>query len=236
MNNPISSVIEAINSGFLNQEMVHEVSQHPVIHFSDHARKILEEGFRFGETKVTKLDYTYNEDGRTDHHREPGFNFAFSAIEFDIENDCMDYEVSNGGAFRNFQGMSAERALLFNADGIYTRHYDEFHQVIFWGQDADLSQVILLEEAGELEVDGDPLEDEYGEPLICWTAKTSDGVEIVSKSQGLSLRRCVLASLLHMEKENALSSVAVKDIKDIYQEEIERIDETPKNTAWDMSL
>lgn len=225
MNNPISSVIEAINSGFLNQEMVEKVSQHPVIHFSDHAKKISEEGFQYGETKVTRLDYTYNEQGISDHHREPGYNYAFSALEWDIENDCFDYEVATGITGRSFKGMNSETALLFNVDGLYTHHYDEFHQVIFWGKSADLKQSILLEEIGKVEIDGDTLEDEYGDPLMCWTAKTSKGTEIVSKDQGLSLRHCVLASLLYMERENILNSEAAEAMKESYLEEMSSIDE-----------
>lgn len=220
MDDRVSAIAKAIESGCLQQQMVGEVSSHPVIHFSQHAEKVLSEGFVFGEPSVHKLDYTYNNSGANTHHSKPGYNFAFSAIDWNIENDCLDFEVNGDNSWRAMEGMYASKALLFNVDGLYTRHYDEFHQVIFWGMDASLEHAVLLEEAGHVEIDGEPLEDDFGNPVSGWTSKTAKGDWIVAKSDQLPLRQCVAYTLQFLEQQQILSGLAIAEYREVFAEEL----------------
>ena len=220
MTNHLQAVADAIKSGTLEQELKAKLKKHPVIHFSDHAEKILAEGFVFGETNVAGMDCTYDQNG-IKAHSGPGYNFAFNTVEWDVENDCMDYEIAGESSERNLMGMHAETALLFNVDGLYTRHYDEFHQVVFWGPDAKVDKAILLKNTGTLEIDGEEACDDNGNPFDCWTATTASGEVLVERDEMLNLRECVIRSLIHLDLDNQLSQRIAAEYKSLYEEEIQ---------------
>ena len=129
MQKHLKAFVDAINGGDLEQEIKAKLVDHPVIHFSDHAEKIMAEGFVFGESNINRLDCTH--DNHIQASPGPGYNFAFNTIEWDVENDCIDYEVVSENSQRNLMRMHAETAILFTVNGVYTRHFDEFHQVVF---------------------------------------------------------------------------------------------------------
>lgn len=225
MNPRLTEVVDAIFDGDLRQQLVSKLKQHPVIHFSEHAKKILSEGFVRGESSLSRLDCTYDQ-GSIRNHPQPGYNFAFNATSWDSENDCFDYEVAAEGSDRNLTGMCADTALLFNVEGIYTRHHEAFHQVVFWGPSALLKQAILLENAGHFFVDGEAACDENGNEVNCWTAKTASGAMIVESSDMMNLRECVLESILYMNTQNLLSKSAWDDLQIAYELELQERDQS----------
>lgn len=222
MEKPLQAVAKAIKDGDLEQELKGRLKNHPVIHFSDHAEKIMTEGFLFGESSTWKLDCTY-ENGTIKQHSGPGYNFAFNTVEWDVENDGLDYEVCGPNSQRGITGMYADSAVLFNVDGLYTHHYDEFHQVVFWGQDAKLNNAILLKNTGTFEIDGDEACDENGEPVHCWTAQTGSGEVFVLRDELMNLRECVIRSLIRLDQDKQLSAKAASAYKELYQDDIEEM-------------
>jgi hypothetical protein len=222
MEKTLQAVAQAIKDGDLKQELKERLKNHPVIHFSENAEKIMTEGFLFGERSTWKLDCTY-ENGAIKQHSGPGYNFAFNTVEWDYECDGMDYEVCGPNSQRGITGMYAESAVLFNVDGLYTHHYDEFHQVVFWGPDAKLNNAILLKNTGTIEIDGDEACDENGNPVHCWTAKTASGEIFVQREEMMNLRECVIRSLIRLDQEKQLSAKGASAYKEAYQDEIEEM-------------
>lgn len=219
MQKHLKAFVDAINGGDLEQEIKAKLVDHPVIHFSDHAEKILSEGFLFGESNINRLDCTY--ENHIQATSGPGYNFAFNTLEWDVENDCVDYEVAGENSQRGLMGMHAETAILFTVDGVYTRHYDEFHQVVFWGPDAKLERAILLKNTGSLEIDGKEACDDNGNPVQCWTAQTASGVVFVEREEMLNLRECVIRSLIWLDQDNQLYPKIASEYKTLYEDEIQ---------------
>ena len=222
MSSHMKALLEAIKSRTLHQELKGKVKNHPVIHFSDNAEKIIAEGFLFGESGVHALDLT-TDAGTPKEHVGPGYNFGFNAIEWDVENDCFDYEVATEAVDRGLMGMISQTAVLLQVDGIYTRHYDEFHQVIFWGPDAKTDRSILLRNVGGVEIDGEIACDDNGNEVDCWTATTAEGVCITRAEDLLTLRECVLMSLIHLDKVRQLSRKQSSEYRELYEGEIEEL-------------
>jgi hypothetical protein len=221
MQQHLKDVLDNIMDGSLEQELLGRLKKHPVIHFSDHAEKIMTEGFLFGESVAHRLDYTLAF-GNPKAHVGPGYNFAFNTVEWDIENDCLDYEVVGPKSPRDLNGMHADSAVLLNVDGIYTRHFDEFHQVIFWGADAQLAKAILLKNTGTIEIDDDVEAcDDEGDPIQCWTATAADGTVLVERDEMLCLRECVLKSLIWLDQNKQLSSKVAAEYKSLYEDQID---------------
>jgi hypothetical protein len=220
MQKELQAVLDNISDGTLKQELECRLKKHPVIHFSDHAEKILAEGFLFGESNANRLDCTY-EKGSIKDHAGPGYNFAFNTVEWDVENDGLDYEVAGPNSERGLDGMYADSAVLFNVDGVYTRHYDEFHQVIFWGPDAKLDKAILLKNTGTIEIDDEEACDDNGNPIQCWTATTADGVVFVEREEMLNLRETVVRSLIWLDQDSQLSRPIAAEYKFLYEDEIQ---------------
>jgi len=206
-----------LRTGGLHQEFVENLKNHPMLHFSEHAERIAQEGFVIGEPVLAKLDFTDNK--QRVNEGEPGYNFAFSVLHWDVENDCFDYEVADQAAELGLSGMIADRALLFRANAVHTRHYDEFKQAIFWGKDAELAQVLILECCGK----GLRAPAEAG---TSWTARTKEGVFIVSEEDNLSLRLCVVKSLQFLENDKRLSRKSSARFLEMYQEEIDHLSDT----------
>jgi hypothetical protein len=214
MSQPLQELRTLLRTGGLHQEFLENLKNHPVLHFSEHAERIAQEGFLIGEPVLAQLDFTDNKQ-RKDGGK-PGYNFAFSVLHWDVENDCFDYEVSAQAAELGLSGMLANRALLCRADGVYTRHYDEFKQAVFWGQDAELAQALILERCEHNT--GSPQEDQAR-----WTARTKEGVFIVSEADHLSLRLCVVKSLQFLDNDKRLSRKASTRFLELYEEEVDQL-------------
>lgn len=101
-----------------------------LVHFSDHARDIAEEGFLYGHPEFQGLALTTHKQHR---QREPGLNFAFEASDRSISYGAAKYGRS---------------AVLFRSGGVRAYHSgDEESQVIFWGP--LVRQVVLLDHCDE---------------------------------------------------------------------------------------
>jgi hypothetical protein len=101
-----------------------------LVHFSDHARKIAQNGFIYGSDDMSKLGLTtyYTKDSKS----HGGYNFAFEAQSRDASNAAS-------------QGSYGRHAVMFQNSGARAWHMsDEEHQVIFWGQDVDPRSIIEL--------------------------------------------------------------------------------------------
>lgn len=95
-----------------------------LIHFTDDAESIKEDGFKFGVNEMDKLGLTTH---LSDFDKKyGGYNFAYTL------NDYLRYAKANSRTFKY-----GTQAVLFNASGIKLWHYaDEEPQVIFYGNTA----------------------------------------------------------------------------------------------------
>lgn len=85
------------------------------VHFSPAAKKIAADGFQFGSPlDIPNWGMSHGADFATQ-----GYNFA---IETTDEN-ALDYWAGSEG-------------VVFRTTGVRAFHYDDFHQVMFWGPDA----------------------------------------------------------------------------------------------------
>jgi hypothetical protein len=101
-----------------------------LIHFTDHAEAIAEQGFTRGIDQMDKLGLTtYMGDGEKKYG---GYNFAFQA---------------GGGYARQAasQGKYGRDAVMFQNSGVAVHHYgDEEEQIIFHGTDVDPRDIVVL--------------------------------------------------------------------------------------------
>lgn len=110
-----------------------------LVHFSDHAEKIAKEGFLFGEAQPHKLALTWEPGLKPKSHPGPGFNFAFEALNPTGSGPRWDANLWPIGS------IVSDKAILFQASGLQTTHYDGFEQIIFIGADAQLHHAKILE-------------------------------------------------------------------------------------------
>lgn len=97
-----------------------------LIHFTDEAKSIAEEGFLYGVDEADKLGLT-TQLSEFDK-KYGGYNFAYTLTDF------VRYA---GGGWRNKGYKYGDEAVIFNASGIKLLHYgDEEPQVIFYGNTA----------------------------------------------------------------------------------------------------
>ncbi len=156
------------------QEVIAELSDWPLLHFSENAEAILEKGFLNG-ADLKQINLTPIEKEKAVSDRE-GYHFAFNVLEYCYERDVPDYMV---GIDSSLMGMFNEKAVLFLGNGVYTRHYDEFNQVIFKTPDANINSFLFLESKGiALDEDGEPMCDENGNEFDYWVVKDRKGEEI----------------------------------------------------------
>lgn len=94
-----------------------------LIHFTDNALNIAQNGFKYGTEEIDRLNYT---NAGVTNGKSEGYDFAYT---------IDDYEKYYKG-YSGFPKYGKE-AVLFQASGIKTWHYgDEEYQVIFWGRNA----------------------------------------------------------------------------------------------------
>lgn len=104
-----------------------------LIHFSDNASYIAQEGFTIGATDVSRLGITKSSDYEPE---ENGYNFAFLAD-------------GKEAPFVGRKGKYGRDAVMFRNTGVHVYHYgDEENQVIFYGP--DVKEFVLIKK-----VDGD---------------------------------------------------------------------------------
>jgi hypothetical protein len=127
-----------------------------LIHFSDHHRKIAEEGFRKGNKLIPGAMAV------TGPKTAGGeYNFAFIASD--------EYSLLNLPGM-GFMGGSKTKAVMFKSDGVGMQHYDGFNQVCFHGPSV-AGPFFILE---VVETEDDDIF--YQEPHErAWKAYTADG-------------------------------------------------------------
>ena len=223
MRNELEVVRQAIHEGDLQQEFIAQLKQWPLLHFSDHAKAIQLGGFKYGESIVSCLDYTYSHPVGRREHIHSGYAFAFNAVAWNVENDTFDYLVASPETLRNLVGMYAQSAILFAGAGLYTRHYDEFNQVICWGPSINVNNSLLLTEVGSQVVDGYPIQDENGNDVVCWTLSDAKGTFIVSTDDHLTLVECVIKGIEYLANKRLICREAIAEAKSLYEEEISKL-------------
>ena len=156
------------------QEVLEELENWPLLHFSENAESILEKGFLNG-ADLKEINLTPTEKKKETVYKE-GYHFAFNVLEYCYERDVPDYMV---GIDSSLMGMFNEKAVLFLGSGVYTKHYDEFNQVIFKTPDVNVDSFLFLESKGvALDEDGEPMCDENGNEFDYWVVKDRDGKKI----------------------------------------------------------
>ncbi len=223
MRNELEVVRQAIHEGDLQQEFIDELKQWPLLHFSNYAHAIQVGGFKYGESIVTCLDYTYKNPVGQREHTHSGYAFAFNAVAWNVENDTLDYLVASPDTLRNLVGMYAQSALLFAGNGLYTRHFDEFNQVICWGPSINVKNSLLLTEVGSQVVDGRPIQDENGNDVICWTLVDVKGTPLVSAEDHLTLVECVVKGIEYLANKRLLCREAITEANALYEEELAQL-------------
>lgn len=109
-----------------------------LIHFSDNAWRIADEGFTRGIDQMDKLGLTTYFNNDSFDKKYGGYNFAFEADSRYAQHAAQD-------------GKYGSEAVLFTNSGVKAYHNgDNEDQVIFWGKDVDPRDIIYLSK-----VDGD---------------------------------------------------------------------------------
>ncbi|MFA5489825.1 MAG: hypothetical protein WC284_11485 [Candidimonas sp.] len=98
-----------------------------LVHFSDHARDIAANGFKYGIDDIERLGLTtWMSDSLKKYG---GYNFAYMAD---------DRNVRNGKKY-------GKEFVMFQNSGVHTYHYgDEEDQVIFYGPEVDYKKIIWV--------------------------------------------------------------------------------------------
>lgn len=223
MSQQLKAVKTLISSRDLDQQLVGQIRNWPLLHFTEHAEAILADGFRFGEANPQRLDLTYEINGSAKRHPGSGYNFAFNALSWDVENDIHDFLVSSPETGRNLIGMYASSAILWLGSGLHTRHFDEFQQVIFWGEDANLGRAVHLKQLGEQAEDGEVVCDDNGNPVDCWAILDRDGVLVAGVDRYMTLTGCVVQVLHSWHEERLLSNAGSEELASLYAQELEEL-------------
>jgi hypothetical protein len=101
-----------------------------LVHFTDHAREVANNGFTHGTAEADRLGLTTYT--KHDHKQGGGYNFAFIAGTRDA------YAAASRGKY-------GKHCVVFQNSGIKAWHSgDEEHQVIFWGPDVDKRFIALI--------------------------------------------------------------------------------------------
>lgn len=218
MHKAILDVRKAIARGTLQQTDLGLLKGWPLLHFSEHASVIQQEGFIRGEPVLERLDCTYSGFAGERSQQSPGYTFAFNAAAWNVENDMFDYLIAGPQSMRNLTGMYAESALLFAGDGLYTRHYDEFNQVLSWGPVIDHRKALLLTNVGPQELEGEVVQDENGNDVDCWTLTDALGNALVSPGDHFTLVECVVKGVCHLNEQRLLSRQAIEEASSLYED------------------
>lgn len=143
----IEKVKTAIKLKQLQQEIIEEVENIYVIHYSPTAKQIYHnKKFLYGEKFAHNLDYTLGDNNKIKKHSEPGFNFAFHLENYSEEHQCNEYMLSEHGLL---DFACQDNATIFKIKkGLYTHHVkDRFNQIIFFHEDIVKDSFIYMERA-----------------------------------------------------------------------------------------
>lgn len=202
-----------------SQEIKDHFIQRPLIHFSNNAEKIMNEGFLYG-AELSRIDSSFSDKSSINILRikdKKGFNFAFDTLNYSFENNCYDYEYGIEGGL----GMHEETAILFLSDALYTKHTEGFYQCIFYGEDANLSNPILLKNEGSAyDEDGELSYDENGNEYDCWSATLKDGTKLLSDNDSFSLQESIAYSIKFMIENNLYPQKYIDDFNSLYDETV----------------
>lgn len=105
-----------------------------LIHFSDDAESVADEGLTQGQGDIDKLALTVHQSKYEKQYG--GYNFAFTA------DGRHARQAARSGKY-------GQNAVMFQASGIPVYHYsDEEDQVVVWGKDVPASRMVLLANDG----------------------------------------------------------------------------------------
>ncbi len=105
-----------------------------LVHFSDQAHEVAEQGMKRGVEVVTRLGLTTHL--HDNEKKYGGYNFAFEALSRDAQSAAYDRKYGDS-------------AVLFQAMGLKAYHYgDEEHQVIVWGLDLQSNRFVTISRDG----------------------------------------------------------------------------------------
>jgi hypothetical protein len=108
-----------------------------LVHFSDEAEAIAQDGFTIGMHDMTKLGLTTRYSNKSMEKSMGGYNFAFIANSRDA-----------GSAAHNRK--YGQHAVMFQNSGVRAYHTsDEEEQIMFSGKDVDPQMIILLRNTGD---------------------------------------------------------------------------------------
>ena len=133
-----------------------------LVHFSDDADSIKQEGFTYGVDQMDKLGLTTYFGKSAKEHG--GYNFAFLADSRDASS------AANGGKY-------GSDAVLFRATGLKVYHHgDQETQIIFYGKDVNPNDIVLLsKDGGDWQVVGGErgfvFESENFSDIVNWVEK-----------------------------------------------------------------
>lgn len=193
------------------QEIISILANRPVIHFSDCAEEIMNKGFIYGTTDDL-IDFSYDENYEK-IKKEKGINFAFDTLSFLNDYNCYDYEYG----IENGIGMHSETAVIFSTNCIKTIHPDGFKQCLFYGENINTEQMLLLKNEGiAIDDNGEELYDENGNSFDSWSVKQKDGTYIIDPSQCMSLSECVS----YVSKNKLSNKQNVDDFNSVYYENV----------------
>lgn len=203
-----------------HQNIIELKEKHPVIHFSESARDIFMNGFKYGAKKID-IDGTFDLSKKTEsgnvikNKDSEGINYAFDTLSYSFENNCLDYEYG----IENGMGMYEDSAIICLADVIKTTHPENFDQCLFYGSDVELKTMIILKNEGlAMDENGQPEYDENGNEYDSWSAFSKIEGHLVRKDDNLNLEDCVATSLKKMIEKNRYPNKINNDFNHMYSE------------------
>lgn len=108
-----------------------------LVHFTNDADSIAQEGFRYGVDDMTKLGLTTWFKNEGDMKRHGGYNFAVIAGSRDMNNIAR-------------QRKYGKQIVLFQNSGVQMYHHgDEEYQIVFNGADVDPRSIIVIKSGQE---------------------------------------------------------------------------------------
>ncbi len=100
------------------------------------------------------------------------------------------------------------KAVLFIANGIYTKHQDGFNQIITHNNDLSLDNAILLEEI-QLE---EPISDEDGNDICSVWIASFKSKTIVNQDKYCNIQECVGYCLKYLIQKNIIQDQKTIDL------------------------
>lgn len=170
--NKINELKTFIENGYLEQEIIEELTDIYVIHYSPTAKNIYnDKAFVYGEIELSNLDYTLDKNNNIKNHKQAGFNFAFHLDKYSEQYDVNEAILPEMGLL-SF-GCHNNAVVFKIKKGLYTKHkVDNFNQIIFYNEDIYKDSFIYMERK---ELDEKDVYDENGNIVFdYWTVEKND--------------------------------------------------------------